>query len=339
MSYGGRGQGYGRSNPYDQQGGNQYSTSQARTQGAYGGVPQHNPYNNPFDEEQAMGGRAYDSDVEMAPLNGQAGDYGQPAGKDPNAILNECREVGRGIDSIEGNLRELERLQRTALNDPDWSPNADSNRRLDALNDDTMLLYRNFAARIKKIKSQPESGSPRNAPQVGVVDRRLKQAINQFRNVEMEFRKRVQAQMERQYRIVRPDATDAEVREACEDTSNQQVFSQALLQSDRRGQAQSVLRQVEDRHVAIQKIEAQMIELAQLFEDMERMVVEQEAAIVQTEVKGEEVHENITKGNDEMVGAIDKARAKNRKKWWCLLICLLIIIVIVVIVVIVVKTK
>lgn len=154
-------------------------------------------------------------------MNGQAG-------RDPNAILNECRDIDRGIDSIERNLERLRFLQQRALDDPDASQGTQTNRELDTLSSETMTLYRNFAARIKGIKQQRESGDPRNAPQVGKVDRKLKTAINQYQQVERDFRRKLQAQMERQYRIVRPDASDAEVREACEDTSNNQVFSQAV---------------------------------------------------------------------------------------------------------------
>ena len=80
-----------------------------------------------------------------------------------------------------------------------------------------------------------------------------------------------------------------------------------------------------------------MMKLAELFPDMEALVVTQEAAVTNIEQKGEEVTDNVGKGNQEIDGAITKARARNRKKWWCLLICLLIIVVIVVVVVVVVE--
>ncbi|KAI9706678.1 MAG: Plasma membrane t-SNARE, secretory vesicle fusion [Candelina mexicana] len=300
MSYGNYGQGGG----YNQ--GGPYSSAPPRAQ--QGG------YSNRYGDEEHGYGNS--NDVELTPLNGQAGGYGgQPASRDPNAILNECRDIDRGIDSIEQKLDRLRFLQQRAVDDPDASQNTATNRELDALSSETMTLYRNFAARIKTIKSQPDSGSPRNAPQVGKVDRRLKSAINQYQTVERDFRKKLQAQMERQYRIVRPDASDAEVREAVEDTSNQQ-----LMQSDRRGQSQSALRAVQGRHEAIQKIESDMIQLAQLFQDMETLVVQQEPAVAQIEQRGEEVTENVGKANDEIAGAIVKARSRNRKKWWCLLI-------------------
>lgn len=148
------------------------------------------------------------------------------------AILNECREVDRGIDSIGRNLERLQLLQQQALDDPDASQNTRTNRELDTLSSETMTLYRNFAARIKKVKQTPGAGDEKNVAQVGRVDRKLKDAIQKYQTVDAEFRKKLQAQMARQYRIVRPDASEAEVREACEDVSSTQVFSQAVsLQS------------------------------------------------------------------------------------------------------------
>ena len=153
---------------------------------------------------------------------------GAAAQRDPNAILNECRDIDRGIDSIQRNLERLRFLQSRALDDPDASQGTQTNRELDSLSSDTMTLYRSFAARIKSIKQQPASGEPRNKPQVGLVDRKLKTAINEYQQVDRDFRHKLAAQMERQYRIVRPDASDAEVQEAIQDTSNNQVFSQAV---------------------------------------------------------------------------------------------------------------
>ena len=63
-----------------------------------------------------------------------------------------------------------------------------------------------------------------------------------------------------------------------------------------------------------------MVELAQLFTDLDAIVVQQEPLVTDIERKGEEVHDNVVKANVEIGGAIEKARSRNRKKWWCLLI-------------------
>jgi syntaxin 1B/2/3 len=305
--------GYGQSNPYDQRGG-------------YGG----NNYNQ-------GGGYGQGGDVEMQPMQGQQGYNGgsAPAG-DPNQILNDCRDVDRGIDQIEQDLTGLQSIHYNILHSSgDPRDNRAGNARLEQANDSIIASYTALVQRMKKVKGLRGSAEPRNAPQVGRVDRRLKATINKYQTIERDFRRELQESIARQYRIVRPDATEEEVRQATEDPT-QQVFTQALMQSDRRGQAQTALNNVSARHEAIQKIERDMITLAQLFQDLETAVIEQEPLVENIEQKGEEVHENVTKANVEIDTAIKSAESRKRKKWWCLLITILIILIIVAIVVVVV---
>jgi syntaxin 1B/2/3 len=51
--------------------------------------------------------------------------------------------------------------------------------------------------------------------------------INQFQQQGSSYSKKQEERIIREYRVVRPDASDAEVREAIEDP-NTQVFSQAV---------------------------------------------------------------------------------------------------------------
>ncbi|KFZ20640.1 hypothetical protein V502_03107, partial [Pseudogymnoascus sp. VKM F-4520 (FW-2644)] len=85
--------------------------------------------------------------------------------QDPNSILNECREIHKGIDAIDRNLASIKTLQQRALNEPDFSQQSGTNSQLDSMNSEIMTLYRSFAVRIQNLKQQPESGSPKNAPQ------------------------------------------------------------------------------------------------------------------------------------------------------------------------------
>ncbi|KAI1463226.1 t-SNARE [Daldinia caldariorum] len=297
----------------------------------YGG--QHNPFderNGAVDNNYGRQeyGDEYGSNVEMASLTQNQGGFG---GGNANSILNEVSEINRGIDTIDRNLDQLKVLQQRALDDADTSASSNTNRQLDALSSQTMAEYRSLTERVRQLKSNPES-QQKFAQQVRRVDGRLKDAIRAYQGVESAFRKKTQEQMARQYRIVRPDADEAEVQAAVEDQTGGQVFQQALMQSNRRGQAQAVLSAVQDRHAQLKKIEQQMIELAQLFQDMDTLIIQQEVAIVNIEQKAEEVVENLDKGNQEVGVAINTARATRKKKWICLGIVVAIIAVIVIIV-------
>ncbi|EFX01963.1 snare protein nsyn1 [Grosmannia clavigera kw1407] len=272
---------------------------------------------NPFDhrDDSQVDGYAASGNVEMASLAHNASSF---ASGDPNAILNECRSIDRGIDQIDQNLNQLRMLQDRSLNEAEASGSSTS-RQLDSLASETMALYRQLTERVRQVKSQREAQQPKNSPQVGRVDRRLKQAIQSYQQVESAFRKKTQDQMARQYRIVRPDATESEVRAVVEDTSaGGQVFQQAMMQSDRRGQARAVLSAVQDRHAALQKIEEQMVELAQLFQDMDTLIIQQDAQVMQIEQKAEEAVENLDKGNEEIGVAVVTAKKTRKKKWICL---------------------
>jgi syntaxin 1B/2/3 len=144
-------------------------------------------------------------------------------GAQPNAILEECREVDHALDALDEQLTNLERVFQTVLARPDM-PSGEIN----SLSSQIMTGYRDLVDHVKRIKSKPESGNPRNAPQVGKVDRRLKIIIQRYQTQEANFRRDAQAVAERQYRIVRPDATEAEVREAVADP-DAPTFQQAVL--------------------------------------------------------------------------------------------------------------
>ncbi|KAI0907795.1 t-SNARE [Ustulina deusta] len=306
----------GQQNPFDDR-------NDAGRGGFGGGLPSRPNYRN-----QGPSADSYDdygsNNVEMAPLAQNVDPFSD---RNPNSALDEISDINRGIDIIDRNLEQLKMLQQRSLDDADSSASSNTNRQLDRLSSETMAQYRSLTERVRQLKSKPEN-QQRFGQQVRRVDGRLKDAIRAYQQVESSFRKKTEEQMARQYRIVRPDATEEEVRAAVTDQTGGQVFQQALMQSNRRGQAQAVLNAVQDRHAQLQKIEQQMIELAQLFQDMDTLVMQQDVAVTNIEQKGEEVVENLERGNVEIGTAVNTARATRKKKWICLGICVVIVVII-----------
>ncbi|KAG6000577.1 hypothetical protein E4U21_005333 [Claviceps maximensis] len=324
----------GRQNPYDQRdnapGG--YGRPQQSQQTYQQQPPQQSGYasGGGYGQDNAYG----DSNVEMAPIGQNPGYGGNAATGGIRNILDECSGIDNGINEVEHNLEKLRMLQQRSLDDADSSAASNVNRQLDSLSTETMALYRGLTERVRALKSKPPQQIAQYRGQVDRIDRRLKSAIQQYQQIESQFRKRTQEQMKRQYRIVRPDASEEEVKAVVEDTNNNQMFAQALMQSDRQQNARAALSAVQDRHDALLKIEQQMVELSQLFQDMDTLVVQQEAAIIQIEQKGEEVVDNLDKGNEEIGVAVNTARKTRKKKWICLGICVTIIVIVVIIVLI-----
>ncbi|KAI1163178.1 SSO2 protein [Nemania serpens] len=304
MSYGYGGQ----QNPFDD-----------RNDGSYGGGP---PSQSAYSNQDHYGS----NNVEMAPL-AQNVDPFTDRSSNSNSALDEISDINRGIDTIDRNLEQLRTLQQRSLDDADSSASSNTNRQLDRLSSETMAQYRSLTERVRQLKSKPEN-QQRFGQQVRRVDTRLKDAIRAYQQVESGFRKKTEEQMARQYRIVRPDATEEEVRAAVEDQTGGQVFQQALMQSNRRGQAQAVLNAVQDRHAQLQKIEQQIMELAQLFQDMDTLVMQQDASVTNIEETAETVVTDLDRGNAQLGTAVNTARKTRKKKWICFGIVVAIIVII-----------
>jgi len=246
----------------------------------------------------------------MANNDSQYTSSGPPAPS--HAILNECATVGVAITDLQSRLQSLERKQR------DYIDGRGSNKEIDSLSADIMTGYRGLTDRVRRIKSKPEAGSALNRPQVDALDRKIRKAINEYQQTESHFRKAVEQQQYRQFQLVRPGASEAEFREAIQDGADTQIFQQALLNSDRRGQSQTVLGEVRQRQNAIQQIERTLIELQQLFQDLDTLLVQQEPMIQNIEQKAEETNTHLEAGNIHVGKAVDSARAARKKKWICL---------------------
>lgn len=230
-----------------------------------------------------------------------------------SSILNECRAVSSSVDSIDPKLAQLQSMQDDFLRSGNTT-----NRDIESFSTEIMATYRELAGKVKRIKSKPAAGERMNKPQVDLLDKKIKTKIADYQKLESAFREKTREQQARQYRIVNPQASEAEVREATYDGGDVQVFQQALLNSNRQGQAQSTLRNVQQRHDAIQQIEKTMLELQQLFQDLDQIVVEQEPMVQNIEQKAEETNQHLVAGNTEVGKAVKSARAARKKKWICL---------------------
>ena len=84
---------------------------------------------------------------------------------------------------------------------------------------------------------------------------------------------------------------------------------------------------VRARHNDIQKIEATIMQLNQLMEDLATAVVLQDEPIQATEQHTENVKKDTEAGNVHLDKGIASARRARKLKWWCFFICVAIVII------------
>lgn len=237
-----------------------------------------------------------------------------------NSALNEMQDA----------IQQVRQAHAASLSRLDTTPNSAAARETDELVESTRQLTAANKQRVQRLNKLARDKAQKQ--QVQAAKSRFMGLLQEYQTVEKEFRKKVRERGERQYRIVKPDASAEEVKQALE-TENPQIFSQALLSSNRYGDARGALREIQERNQDIKKIERTLTELAQMFNEMSMLVEQQDETIATVETQALGVHTDMEQGLKHTEQAVIKARKARRKKIWCFWLSIIILLVIAAIVV------
>jgi len=322
-----------------QQGGNNPSSNSYPTQASGGGGGyqprrQPNPYAQQDDRSYEMSD-VKDSQVQLnAPSGGGGGDS-------MSAFYTEISSLQDSLRTFNDNVARISDLHSRSLNNTDDAAAQRNAAQLDDLVEDTSALSTTLKRRIKALEKQGGSGRDGQIrkQQTALVKSKFVEAIQNYQTVEQQYRSKYKQRMERQFKIVKPDASPEEVRAVVNDENNGQIFSQALMNSNRYGESRAAYREVQERHEDIKRIEKTLGELAQLFNDMSVLVEQQDETInvIETQAAGVEKDTEVGLGYTEK--AVESARAARKKRWICFIICLVLLIIIGVVVGVVVKQQ
>mmetsp|Transcript_8629 Transcript_8629/g.8525 ORF Transcript_8629/g.8525 Transcript_8629/m.8525 type:complete len:290 (+) Transcript_8629:173-1042(+) len=271
----------------------------------------------------------YGNSYEMGNYNKYSSGSGTGSNEDDFVTyMNEINDINNSLDQYSNLINLVSNKQRNFVQELDLNEeDADYNsKQIDALVSESQSLQNDLKNRIKNVQTQAaQSKDQHKMDQAESCRKRFLEIIQEYRVVESNNREQTKVQAERQYRIIKPDASDDEVRAAVEDGNSQQYFQQALMQSNRRGEARTVLNEVQVRHRELLKLEKTMAELTQLFHDMEEMIIEQDQPIQQIDEQIHTAQHDIEQGVGHTNKAVTSAKKARKKKIWCLVICLIII--------------
>lgn len=243
-------------------------------------------------------------------------------------FMNEIQDINNSLDQYHGLINLIANKQRNYiqelnLNEEDLEY---STKQIDSLVAETQSLQLSLKSRIKNVQNQAvQQKDQTRLDQAETTRKRFLDLVQEYRLIEVNNSNQTKQQAARQYRIIKPDAEDDEVRQAVEDDNSQQYFQQALLQSNRRGEAKTVLNEVNLRHRELLKLEKTMAELTQLFHDMEELVIEQDQPIQQIEQQVNVAQQDIEQGVGHTNKAVKSAKAARKKRKWCAFIIVLVI--------------
>ncbi|KAF9521191.1 hypothetical protein BS47DRAFT_1335306 [Hydnum rufescens UP504] len=323
-----------------QQGANQYDnvpepSYPSQTPARYANPPG-GRVTNPFSHQDT--GSTYELADRSSAANANGSGYGDD---DMSAFYSEISSIQEEIKAFNANVQEISDLHSRSLNNMDDNVVKRNAAQREALVEDTSALSAVLKRRIKALERQPGSGRDGQIrkQQTGLVKSKFVEAIQNYQEVERQYRAKYKQRMERQFRIVKPDATPEEVKAVVEDDQGGQIFSQALLNSNRYGESRAAYREVQERHEDIKRIEKTLTELAQLFNDMSVLVEQQDESITVIEAHAETATKDLETGVKETDRAVVSARAARRKRWICFIILLIILAIIGIVVGIVVANN
>ncbi|CAI6332848.1 unnamed protein product [Periconia digitata] len=335
--------GYGQSNPYGGTGA-QYNNSTNNSNPYTGGTGNYSASSNPY------GDNSYNNNAQLQPpaqLAHQTSNYSevsdysqepayQPPPQQPPAqplsqqdFLARIDGTKRRINQLSNSIQDIANVHQRLLS----SPESTSSSQLESLVTDTQVRNTQIKDEIKfleKDAARADASGPSSfkRTQVESLKRTFKTQLEDFQREEADYSKRYRDALARQYLIVNPDATQAEVDEAANaDWGNEGIFQQAL-KTNRSAQGASVLGAVRARHNDIQRIEKTLGELALLFTQLNEQVVYQEPQVQQAEQQTEQVTTDATNANKQLDEGIKSARRARKLKWWTLFVVVLIICII-----------
>jgi len=249
-------------------------------------------------------------------------------------FFEDVNAIKTGMALIRKNIRSIEETYGQSLVAVGLEQGSKSSEDLERLIDATNLAATDVRNRLKEMdaenkKQEKEKGSAQARIRTnmhGTLTRKFLDLMAEYQEVQTKFKNKFRERVERQYRIVKPEATQDEIDEAL-DSGNTQVFAKEIL-NQRHAQAKDALNYIENRHKDILRLEQSIKELHQMFLDMAILVEAQGELIDQIEFNVSQAQAYTKSGVENLRGA-NKLQKKSRKKMCCIAVCLIIVLVLI----------
>ncbi|KAF1804856.1 t-SNARE [Mucor lusitanicus] len=237
------------------------------------------------------------------------------------------------VGKINENVTQIESLQTAALSSINGEKAGQVNLQLEQLVHQTSKLNKEAKEHIQalefsnaKITVNPSDAQMRRT-QLQALKRKFIETIQRYQDIERTFEKRQRQRIERQILIVKPEATPHEIENAIDSSDAPHIFAHSLLNSSRLGDSTQVLDEVQTRHRDIKKIEKTILELHQLFLDMQTMVEMQQETVNNIEKTTEHAVHDLEQGNKHVAVAVKTAKITRKRKWCCFVIFIILLAV------------
>lgn len=236
---------------------------------------------------------------------------------------------------------ELEKLHKEALSTADSDVSAEVSGKIEAL----MAKITQITNRTRRSLQEMDSVTKELAERVPKSSGNLRMRESNYRQLSKSFmdsmkkyqktqeiyQEKYRAQLQRQYLIVKPRATKAELAELTKDPEAMkvQVFAMSVKEDSKK-----TLGQMKNRLQDMQNIERSILELNQMFLQMQDLVVSQGEVINRVEYNVDQIEDYTAQAAKNMDSALESQKAIQKKKWYIIMIIAVIVGIIIVCVII-----
>ncbi|ODV62375.1 t-SNARE, partial [Ascoidea rubescens DSM 1968] len=242
-------------------------------------------------------------------------------------------KVNDKLDLYAKNLNIIRKLQNDLIFEVDDGKRHEANTKLNEIISFNDNLENQLKLNIKELRDL-SVGDFIKVNQTENIKSKFMDLINKYRKNEMSYSEKVKDDISKQYKIIKPDATQQEIynyvnNADVQEQGQQQVFKDFLINSTRKEESKNISRNVESRHEEIIKIEKKMNELTKLFSEMENLIVEQDDLINEIDNNVEKAQLNIGGANRDLEKAVTHGRKSRKWKRWCIFILVIVILLII----------
>ncbi|KDR74012.1 hypothetical protein GALMADRAFT_250740 [Galerina marginata CBS 339.88] len=235
---------------------------------------------------------------------------------DMTAFYSEISSVQDALRRFNDNVAEISSLHSRLLYNMDDAAAQQNSAQLNELVEETSGLSTSLKQRIKAMETQggPGRDGQIKRQQAAFIKSKFTEAIQNYQSVEQQYRTKYRERMERQFKIINPNATSDEVRAVLDDDQGGQLFSQALIDSRYTAESRAAYREVQGRHEDVTRIEKTLAELAQISNEMSAVVERQDETVNAIHTGAEDTEANVEAGAKHTEQAVVSARSYRKKR-------------------------
>jgi t-SNARE complex subunit (syntaxin) len=146
-------------------------------------------------------------------------------------FLTRVESIKKEIESLSSNISAIASLHQRTISSTD---SASTSAALESVISQTQILITRIRDQIKYLETDvaQSGGNTIKQSQIRSLRRQFKNRIEQYQQEEQIYKKRYQEQIARHYRVIHPEADEAEIQEAITaDWGNEGVFQTAVRTS------------------------------------------------------------------------------------------------------------